>query len=225
MAVSKKQLKANRRNAKRSTGPKTKQGKAVASRNAITHGLATAGVVIDSPHLKEDARQYDQLLKSLFEELQPEGVLQQHLVVKIANCLWRYRRLINAETARINNQLDSAADSHRLLSRLNSDSDDSDNSECDPDQSPRPADMIAARSIPTGTFCINLMHYEMRLDKQLSRAYKLLFHLQLLAASKKGAAAPEGHDVTAIPPKKLPTHHSPTNNPPNEPISPQPIDP
>jgi hypothetical protein len=39
--VSDKQLAANRRNAKRSTGPKTLAGKSTASRNALRHGLST----------------------------------------------------------------------------------------------------------------------------------------------------------------------------------------
>ncbi|MCP4542912.1 MAG: hypothetical protein GY832_37815, partial [Chloroflexi bacterium] len=68
MAVSQKQLIANRRNAARSTGPKTEQGKAIASRNAITHGLATPDIVINSPNLTENAQHYDHLLQSLFDE-------------------------------------------------------------------------------------------------------------------------------------------------------------
>ncbi len=45
---------------------------------------------------------YHQLVDSLIDELKPKGILQEHLVLKIANSLWRYRRVINAETARIN---------------------------------------------------------------------------------------------------------------------------
>lgn len=41
--ASKRQIEANRRNARRSTGPKTAAGKAKASRNALCHGLARAG--------------------------------------------------------------------------------------------------------------------------------------------------------------------------------------
>ena len=36
------QIKANRANAKRSTGPKTKQGRLMSSRNALRHGLASS---------------------------------------------------------------------------------------------------------------------------------------------------------------------------------------
>ncbi len=102
MATSAKQIAANRRNAKKSTGPRTSQGKAVASRNAITHGLHACDIILKSPHLTEDRSQYEHLLDSLIDELKPKGILQEHLVLKIANSLWRYRRVINAETARIN---------------------------------------------------------------------------------------------------------------------------
>src|SRR4051794_34764774 len=40
------QMIANRQNASKSTGPKTEEGKAISRRNALTHGLAGAGVVL-----------------------------------------------------------------------------------------------------------------------------------------------------------------------------------
>ncbi len=39
---------ANRRNAQKSTGPRTPQGKAAVSQNAVKHGLLAAHVVITS---------------------------------------------------------------------------------------------------------------------------------------------------------------------------------
>ena len=42
--ASEKQIEANRRNAKRSTGPKSTNGKAIASRNAFRHGLASSRI-------------------------------------------------------------------------------------------------------------------------------------------------------------------------------------
>jgi len=42
--ISERKLQANRANAKRSTGPKTKAGKAASRRNALKHGIASCSV-------------------------------------------------------------------------------------------------------------------------------------------------------------------------------------
>ena len=89
MTVSKIQLQANRQNALRSTGPRSDQGKETASQNATRHGLYAKRIIINSPHLKEDATEYDLLYASLIEELKPTSLFQEYLVRKIANCLWR----------------------------------------------------------------------------------------------------------------------------------------
>ena len=48
-----KQIAANRANAKRSTGPKTKKGKLRSSMNAWRHGLSAKAVVADGENLAE----------------------------------------------------------------------------------------------------------------------------------------------------------------------------
>ena len=51
--VSEKQLAANRRNAKKSTGPKTTAGKVRARRNSLRHGLLARDVVVTAAGLTE----------------------------------------------------------------------------------------------------------------------------------------------------------------------------
>jgi len=68
-SVSSKKLDANRRNARLSTGPKTEQGRA----------------------------EFDELLRSLHEDLLPVGVLEKMLVEKIAVFWWRQRRALQCE--------------------------------------------------------------------------------------------------------------------------------
>jgi hypothetical protein len=109
---------------------------------------------------------------------------------RLANCLWKYRRVINAESAQIKNQLEATSDNLCLLSLLSADSVETEDPETDLDFSSPDADTISAHSIPKGSFRLNLMHYEMRLDKQLARAYRLLYHLQLIEEAKKLSTHP-----------------------------------
>lgn len=51
--TSQRKIESNRRNAKRSTGPKTSGGKTISSRNALKHGLASAAVPPRSEAVKE----------------------------------------------------------------------------------------------------------------------------------------------------------------------------
>jgi hypothetical protein len=72
--ISEKKLQANRRNAQKSTGPKTPEGKARSSRNAIKHGLLAQQILIDDdddPNEKQE--DFDQLLQGLIEDYQPSG--------------------------------------------------------------------------------------------------------------------------------------------------------
>jgi hypothetical protein len=178
MPVSQKQLIANRNNAKKSTGPRTKSGKLAASRNAITHGLHARDNIITSPHLKESQTEFAALTLSLIEELNPDGALQTQLVHRIANCLWRARRAVRAETAHLNRQL--STDSLQLRC-ANSSASDSDTST---DTATELQNLAAERSIPRGDFMLTLIRYEMRLDLQLNRAYKLLQNLQARQQTK-----------------------------------------
>ncbi|UCD58176.1 MAG: hypothetical protein JSV16_03410 [Candidatus Hydrogenedentota bacterium] len=179
MPASKKQLTANRENATKSTGPTTDESKAAASQNAIKHGLYARDIIIDSPYLKEDPAEYERLLDSLTEELQPEGFFQESLVRKIANCLWRCRRATAAETARINRRLDGVETSYdyeRLVTQIETETFDP--GEAAQKRARLLSQLIGAALIPGESFSMNLLRYEMRLDRQLTQAYKLLNRLQ-----------------------------------------------
>ena len=88
-------LVANRRNALRSTGPRTAEGKRGASQNARTHGLLAMELVVDG----EDAAALDALAGSIRDALLPEGELEAALVDRIVAALWRLRRCGHVETA------------------------------------------------------------------------------------------------------------------------------
>ncbi len=99
---------SNRRNALKSTGPRSQRGKQIVRRNALTHGLLSQEVVIQAGDGRENQSEYNQLITQLAAQLQPEGILEEMLIEKIAVCYWRLRRTIKCETGETRKQLDSA---------------------------------------------------------------------------------------------------------------------
>jgi hypothetical protein len=91
--TSDKQAQANRRNALKSTGPKTPEGKAAVRQNATKHGLLSQDVLLP----EEDAAALEELGERLRAELQPVGELEGMLVDRIIAAYWRLRRLGRVE--------------------------------------------------------------------------------------------------------------------------------
>ena len=91
--TTRKQIEANRRNSHRSTGPRTRTGKATSKMNAMKHGLLAEQVVVRG----EDPTEFTQVVNSLIDEFQPQGPLEEQLVERVAACMWRLRRLYRVE--------------------------------------------------------------------------------------------------------------------------------
>lgn len=89
------QIQANRRNALRSTGPKTPQGKAVVRLNALTHGMCAADAVLPG----EDEQDLHQLAKAFHAAMLPAGPAEQSLVRQMVLACWKLRRHDRVETA------------------------------------------------------------------------------------------------------------------------------
>jgi len=106
--VSPKQLEANRRNALRSTGPRTFRGKSTAALNAVKSGLFAKHCLITAGYLKEEESEFNRLLTGLNRHFRPQGMLESLLVEKVAGCAWRSRRVLRYEAGQIRDQLDSA---------------------------------------------------------------------------------------------------------------------
>ena len=63
------QINANRENAKKSSGPRSAQGKAASSRNGLKHGLCAGQHILPG----EDPEEFLLLLKDLFDHFRPVG--------------------------------------------------------------------------------------------------------------------------------------------------------
>jgi len=70
---------ANRANSKKSTGPKTDQGKAASSQNARKHGLSA----LVMPSIAADRRRFKALAKAVREEFAPETDFDRDLVERL----------------------------------------------------------------------------------------------------------------------------------------------
>jgi hypothetical protein len=107
--ASERKIQANRRNAIRSTGPKTERGKSTVARNAIKHGVLAREVVITAGDGEESLEEFNDLVQQLCEYYKPVGVLEESLVQTIATCWWRKARAIRAENGEIRKRLDTLA--------------------------------------------------------------------------------------------------------------------
>jgi hypothetical protein len=88
------QFEANRRNALRSTGPKTDEGKRRSRSNAIRHGLTAETVVVNL----EDAEDYKAFEATIIADYCAETAVARELVLRLASLLWRLRRATAIET-------------------------------------------------------------------------------------------------------------------------------
>ena len=100
-------VEANRKNALKSTGPKTPEGKNKVRWNALKHGLLSREVVLREGEGKEKEEEFTDLLENLHSTYAPEGPMEGMLVERIAVGYWRLRRAIRFETGMLREELDS----------------------------------------------------------------------------------------------------------------------
>jgi len=115
--ASEKQTSANRRNALKSTGPITQNGKLQSRRNAIRHGLTAATVV---PAM-EDAQKFEQFEAAIRADYQPVSAIEHELVARLTSLFWRLRRSTLIETSLFQLQGRLAME-QKLMGRSGSDS-------------------------------------------------------------------------------------------------------
>ena len=108
-----KQIEANRRNALRSTGPKTPEGKAAVSLNSLRHGLRARTVVLPG----EDPQEFQRLCDDLEAEWQPLTRTEQFYVEQMAVGQWKLIRMEVCE-ASIFAQTIAATAQLTMLNRL-----------------------------------------------------------------------------------------------------------
>jgi hypothetical protein len=99
-------IEANRRNALRSTGPRTEDGKRSSRANAYRHGLTAETVVRNV----EDAEDYAAFESAVIADYDARSAVERELVLRLASLLWRLRRATAVETDLLAIQAENLAD-------------------------------------------------------------------------------------------------------------------
>src|ERR1700694_4033032 len=92
--ISERQLEANRRNAAKSHGPTTPEGRAAVRHNALKHGFTAAEIILPTVEEKID---FEQFRFAFEEECKPVGPTEQVLVEDIVTARWRLNRIRKME--------------------------------------------------------------------------------------------------------------------------------
>jgi len=99
-----------------STGPRTPEGKAISSQNALKHGLSARDVVLKDDLEREE---FAVLNTDLGDELNPDGVLETLLFNRLVRATWDLRRVERMEVEQAAEGIDLLDDiCHTRLERL-----------------------------------------------------------------------------------------------------------
>ncbi len=89
------QVAANQANAQLSTGPKTAEGKAKSSRNALKTGLTGRTILVTN----QEAELYEEHVLNYDARFDPQTPRENELVQSIADCRWRLGSIPGLESA------------------------------------------------------------------------------------------------------------------------------
>ncbi len=102
----------NRRNARKSTGPRTTEGKARSRFNAVKHGCRAKLPVLPG----EDPEAYERRLDAWIDKFAPRDAVEHYLVERAVNVSWQLDRADRAEVARLADEI--AADAGRVAENV-----------------------------------------------------------------------------------------------------------
>jgi len=174
------QILANRRNARKSTGPRTAEGRAIVSQNAVKHGLLARQAVIST----ENQAEFDLYHEQMLSELAPASAMESMLAERIVSLSWRLKRVV-----RIQNQAIDALNADktsgplakltRSLFSKGADRPEGDPSACDGELA---LGRMAIKDFSNTRVLERLLMYERRIEHSL---YKTTLELQRLNLMRK----------------------------------------
>src|SRR5258708_2008977 len=183
--ATKKQIAANRKNAAKSTGPRTPEGRLASCQNAVRHGLTATQLVLSV----EEESEFHQILRDFQAELKPTGTLEQALFEQIVGAQWGMRRLREIETGYFEFRLTQHAE------QLEDDF---------PDLQGVAKLALAIQHDAAGSNALaNLSRYEARIERSFYRALRELQRHQAARAGQSLTPSAPGADPPAAPPNSV----------------------
>ena len=185
------QWEANRTNSQKSTGPRTPEGKANVSRNALKHGLLSQRVVLED----EDEAEFEEFRRGLLAALDPAGELEQLIASRVVASAWRLARAGEIEQALLTNDISryegSMAQRHDRSNHSRGPGKDG------PNERSSPLGLAVIAALSRGDRYGKLSRYEAHIERGL---YRALHELQRLQTARAGPRRPlEVHPVEVIP--------------------------
>lgn len=212
--VSQRQLDANRRNAKKSTGPKTQAGLDMSKFNALKHGLTATAVCIPGEHRPD----HDERRKQYLAHFQPIDLVEFDLVDDLVAIRWRKERAIRHEVTLVKLEIAS----HRAENA----------NEGLVDVSEGVESTLATQSLADQASFRLLERYEGRLNRDFARTLNMLRQVQAdrppsdgplpvyppveqpLPATDRGRPKPPTEPENSTPPNEtIPTNEHPQPRP------------
>ena len=169
------QIVANQKNAQKSTGPRSQQGKAIVAQNALKHGLLAAQTIINT----ENQQEFDRHREQILDQFNPEIPMEAILVDRLVNLSWRLRRTTHLQSQTIDALMTPAPLSPLTKftrSMLPKEPDS-------PDSAPKlPLGRMVIKDFSNSRVLEKLLMYERRLESSL---YKTILEIQRLNLIKK----------------------------------------
>jgi hypothetical protein len=192
------QTRANRENAKKSTGPRTAEGKAASSRNGLTHGLCADKHLLPG----EDPDDFLFLLYDLLDRFRPEGPGEEKLVLRIAADQWRLDRAFPMEAGILRDRFRDVAakdELHQLRYARRKDEAQKFGEPVPPPPTPPDEGDLPARAFNADCAGANsltkLARYETSIERSIDRC------LRQLKAFQTARLNPPGPQTPPVPPR------------------------
>ena len=194
------QINANRLNSQKSTGPRTLQGKAVVSQNAVKHGLFALQAVIKS----ENREDFELYRNEMLAELAPVGPMESMLAERVVSLSWRLKRVEHMQNQAIDAMIER--DEHpsplaKLAQSLLPKGQRQSPADASGDNGELVLGRVAIKDYSNSRVLERLLMYERRIENSMFKTMAELLRLRLMRELEQANADEEEFRVDSCPPQ------------------------